>query len=95
MLKPLNLGDVTVTKNLLEAGVTREELNKLLDLHAQGDWGALDKRDKAMQDILCAPDNGPDTNEMLMSVWTVTTGDTVWIVTHVGYATTVMLREDN
>lgn len=91
MTKRLNLGDVNVTRGVHDAHLTEKAL-PLLEQHATGNWGLLPAEDKALQDVAFAA-REPDTGTMFMSVWFID-GQKIWIVTHYGYATTLLFPEE-
>ena len=83
---PLNLGQVVATPGAIDAmriaGVLPMEL---LVLHASGDWGQVDAEDWHANDMAVA--NG----ERIMSVYTLRTGTTIWVITEGDRTVTTML----
>ena len=82
------LGQIVITPNALGKLASDEILNAL-DRHVQGDWGDLDKDDKAENDIAL------EKGFRLLSAYTGNDGIKFWIITEASRAvTTVLLPED-
>ena len=82
------LGQIVITPNALGKLVSDDILNAL-DRHVQGDWGDLDKDDKAENDIAL------EKGFRLLSAYTGNDGIKFWIITEASRAdTTVLLPED-
>jgi hypothetical protein len=71
-----SLGHIAITPGALEAlrshGVTPETL---LDRHANGDWGNIDPEDEGLNEQALR------TGDRLLSVYPITEGITVWVIT--------------
>ncbi len=83
------LGNVVLTTSLYN--LPQQALMECLTKHSMGEWGALPHTDAAVQNQYKAQRYPKGC--MLMSVWTIEM-ETVWIVTHAGISTTIMLREE-
>ncbi len=57
----------------------------LLARHATGDWGELDAEDRAANGRAVA------TGERILSAYTLTTGEQLWIITEADRGATTML----
>ena len=81
------LGQIVITPNALGKLASDEILNAL-DRHVQGDWGDLDKDDKAENDIAL------EKGFRILSAY-CSNGIKFWIITEASRAvTTVLLPED-
>ena len=81
------LGQIVITPNALGKLASDEILNAL-DRHVQGDWGDLDKDDKAENDIAL------EKGFRILSAYQ-SNGIKFWIITEASRAvTTVLLPED-
>ena len=82
------LGQIVITPNALGKLASDEILNAL-NRHAQGDFGDLDKDDKAENDIAL------EKGFRILSAYTGNDGIKFWIITEASRAvTTVLLPED-
>ena len=85
-----SLGQVVATPGALaaleEAG---EGAQAILDRHAQGDWGQIDKEDSN------ANNQALRRHERLLSAYTLKNGTKIWVITEADRsATTLLLPED-
>jgi hypothetical protein len=93
-MQTLKPGNLTMTAGIAAAGLSLETLAPYLGAHLTGNWGDLDPADAAIQNIAFAGQESNDLeNFMFMSVWKIQ-GHTVWIITHYGYATTILFPEE-
>jgi hypothetical protein len=84
------LGRLLATPGALEA-MERAQENPvhLLARHATGDWGEVDAEDRATND------RALETGGRILSVYTLGTGEVIWIVTEAERsATTLLLPRD-
>jgi hypothetical protein len=82
------LGQIVITPNAL-GKLASDEILKALDRHVQGDWGDLDKDDKAENDIAL------EKGFRLLSAYTGNDGIKFWIITEASRAvTTILFPED-
>lgn len=87
-----NLGAVVATAGVVEAGLSSADLHPLIYRHSQGDWGSLDETD-ARQQTKNLENQALEPGDMLMSRYEVQ-NKVLWIITHVGHATTVLFPEE-
>ena len=80
----LPLGRTVVTRGALE-DVTFPEMMKALRRHATGDWGNVDKEDKATNDM--AVTNG----YRVLRAYTTQNGKKFWIITEADRSVTAVL----
>lgn len=87
---PLSLGRVVATPAALAALLlAKTSPTSLLVRHATGDWGDVDREDGA------ANDQAVIDGARVLSVYTLGTGETVWIITEADRSvTTILLPSD-
>lgn len=84
------LGQVVATPGVLDAFERTGQIPaEFLTRHASGDWGDLDPADKS------ANDHAVENGERLLSVYRLTDGTKVWIITESHrQVTTLLLPEE-
>jgi hypothetical protein len=71
------------------AGALDEEPDTFLARHANGDWGEVDEHDRRANE--CALESG----SRILSVYTLSNGERIWVVTEAGRRkTTILLRSE-
>lgn len=80
------LGRLLATPGAL-AAMERAQTNPvhLLARHATGDWGEVDPEDQAVND------RAVDAGDRILSVYTLSTGETIWIITEADRSSSVLL----
>ena len=82
------LGKLTATPNALEH-LTENDILEALRRHLAGDWGEVDREDKATNDAALLQ------GTRLLSVYSSSSGTKFWIITEGDRsATTILLPED-
>ena len=82
------LGDIFVTLGALEV-ILKEDMNLVLQRHANGDWGEVCKEDWELND------EALELGHRILSVYTSSNGVKFWIITEADRsATTILLPEE-
>ena len=83
---PLNLGRVVATPGALNALAAADKSPlPFLVRHAMGDWGDVDREDAA------ANDQAVIDFARILSVYELSSGDTIWIITEADRSSTTIL----
>lgn len=81
-----NLGRIVATPGALEAlGEAKTSSLELITRHARGDWGDVDPGDTGMNE------EALKTGERILSVYPLSTGEKIWIITEADRRSTCIL----
>jgi len=91
-----NLGSLVATPGALDA-LRRASQDPLafVERHRRGDWGDVDASDKALNDEAVAHEGDLDRQGRVLSAYTTSAGEKLWIITEYDRsATTILLPEE-
>ena len=87
--RPFPLGAVCATPGALAAlAAAGQPASAFLRRHAAGDWGEVDEHDWAANDDALAQ------GTRLVSAFTLSTGERIWVITEADRSATTILRPD-
>lgn len=91
-----DLGQVLITPGALEAiGEAGQDPVQFLGRHLVGDWGNLDKDDKAANEAAIAHEGDLDRQTRVFSAYDLSNGNRIWVITEADRsATTILLPSE-
>ena len=89
MENKFSLGTVVGTPGALAAcNEAKQEPREFINRHAAGDWGEIDEHDRRENEF------GLEHRLRLMSVYTLTTGVRIWVISEADRSSTCLLLPD-
>lgn len=79
------LGATVMTQGVAKSTISHEDIIKIVNRHANGDWGELSEEDKELNDAAVA--NGTDR---ILSSYTVD-DEKIWVITEADRSVTTIL----